>query len=64
MKYKLEIMADDVTELMFKARKTIESVRGDADFIERIESKGMKSCFFTRHANILVIDENKDEEDD
>lgn len=62
MKYKLEIIANDVTELMFKARKTVDSVRGDIEFIERIESKGMESVFFTEHSNISVIDPQKEED--
>jgi len=63
MKYKLEIIADSIGELMTKTRITFMDVSNDNDFIRRIESKGMSSMFFTKYANILTIDEN-DEGDD
>lgn len=59
MRYKLEIIADSIGELMTKTRITFADVSTDTDFIRRIESKQMSSIFFTKHANILILDEDK-----
>ena len=61
-KYKIEIVADSIGELMTKTRITFGDISGDADFIRRIESKGMESVFFTKYANISIVDTEKDEE--
>ncbi len=56
VKYKLEIIADSMGELMARTKVTVESVSTDPELIRRVESKGMSSVFFTEHANIVLID--------
>ena len=60
MRYKLEIFADSLGELMTKTRVTFVEVSSDADFQKRIESKGISSIFFTKYANILTIDPSEE----
>ena len=57
MRYKLEIIADSMSELVTKTRVTFMDLADhkSADFVASIESKGMTSIFFTRHANIHVV---------
>lgn len=60
MKYKLEIISNNIHELIEQTRDTFFSLSSDIKFVRRIESKGMESIFFTEHANIIIIDEDKE----
>lgn len=56
LKYKVEIIADDIYELMDQLQETYLSLHEDQDFVDRISNKGMRSTFFTKYANIEIID--------
>jgi hypothetical protein len=64
MRYKLEIIADSLGELMTKTRITFVEVSSDPEFQKRIESKEMSSVFFTKYANIHTIDNSNDSSND
>lgn len=65
MKYKIEIIADSMSELVTKLRITFGELASpkSIDFIKDIESKGMESVFFTEYANIFTVDPDKCEPD-
>jgi DnaJ-class molecular chaperone len=62
MKYKIEIIAGSMSELVTQLRITFMELASprSGDFIADIESKGMESCFFTKYATITTIEEIKD----
>ena len=62
MIYQVEIQADDLDELIYRIQETAIALQRDDDFCDRIRTKGMKSAFFTKYANILTIDEEEDDE--
>ena len=61
MKYKIEIIADSMDELLTKVRITFVDLSRDNEFLRKIESKGMESIFFTKYANIKTLKENSNE---
>ena len=61
MKYKAEIIADNMKDLTKQLKETYNTLLWDDEFIERIESKNIASAWFTRYANITSIEENDDE---
>jgi len=59
MKYKLEIIADSVSELILLARLTVDDLNNDPIFLKKIKNKKINSVFFTKFANILTIKDKK-----
>ena len=66
MRYKIEIIADSMSELVTKLRSTFCELASPKSipFVKDIESKGMTSVFFTKYANIHTIDENGSQYED